>query len=159
MDGQDGDRVGVGIELGGGWIVAGIDERCKVRGDEDGAVVDQKGRPGSDDLKEARDVLELLLGRRRVRRDELGEQATRLEEPIQQLACGEVVGGLGVPAQSADQPGHGGARLGGDAQDPWLSIELLEDRPHRAVPAAGHVDDRGQVLAAEAIHLGCRQRV
>ena len=54
---------------------------------------------------------------------------------------------------------HGRACRGSHPQDPRLHIELLQDRPDGAVPATGHVDDPRQVLAAEAIDVGGRQRV
>ncbi len=159
VDGQHRDRVGIGVELGGGRVVARVDERGEIRRDEDRPVVDEQRGPCADDLEEPGDVLELLLGRGRVGRDQSREQAARLEEPVQQLAGGELVRGLGIPAQVGDEARHGRARLGRDAQDARLAVELLEHRPHRAVPATRHVDDRGQVLAAEAVHLGRGQRV
>ena len=52
------------------------------------------------------------------------------------------------------------ARVSGPTRRmPGLPVQLLEDLADRAVPAAGHVDDRGQVLAAEAVHLRRRERV
>ena len=45
------------------------------------------------------------------------------------------------------------------AQDPGLALELVEDGPDGPVSSPGHVDDRGQVLAAERIRVGGRQRV
>ena len=73
MDGQHRDSVGVRIELGGGRVVAGLDERREVPRDEDRPVVGEERRLRADDLEEARDVLELLLGGRRVRADQPGE--------------------------------------------------------------------------------------
>ena len=69
------------------------------------------------------------------------------------------MGGFRIAAQVGDELRDGRPRLGRDAEDPGLAVELLEDRPDGPVPAAGHVDDRGQVLAAEAVDLGRREGV
>ena len=159
MDGQDRDRVGVGIELGRRRIVARLDERRQVRRHEHRAIVGEQRRLRADDLEEAGDVLERLLGGRRVRPDEPGEQPAAAQEAVQQLPGRAFVGGGRVGAQVGHEPMHDRPGVGRDAQDARLPVELLEDRPHRAVAAARHVDDRGQVLAAEPVDVRRRERV
>ena len=80
------------------------------------------------------------------------EEPAAAQEPVEHLAGRPLVGELGVAAQVASTSRcDGRPGLGRDAQDPGLALELVEDRPDRAVAAAGHVDDRGQVLAAEPV--------
>ena len=92
-------------------------------------------------------------------RDQPGEQAAAAQEPVEELAGRKLMGGICVAAQVGDQLRDRGPGLGRDAEDPGLALELLEDRPDRPVPAACHVDDRGQVFAAEAIDLRRREGV
>ena len=66
MHGDDGDRVGVRVEVGRGRVVAGLDERLQVRREEDRPVVGEQVGLGPDDLEEAGDVRQRLVGRRRV---------------------------------------------------------------------------------------------
>ena len=113
VDGQHRDRVGVRVELGGGRVVARLDERGEVLRDEDGPVVGQERRLRADDLEEARDVLELLLGGRRVRADQPGEDAARAQEAVQELAGRSRVSRLRVAAQVRDEPMDRGPRLAG----------------------------------------------
>ena len=103
VDGQDRDRVGVRIELRGRRVVAGLDERREMRRDEDRPVVAEQRRLRPDDLEEPGDVRELLLGGRRVRLDQPGEQAAGAQEPVEQLAGRTLVGLLGVAAQVGDE--------------------------------------------------------
>ena len=103
MDGQDRDGVGVRVELGRRRVVARLDERGEVRRDEDGPVVGEQRRLRADDLEEARDVLELLLGGRRVRADQPGEDAAPAQEAVQELTGGSLVGRLRVAAQVRDE--------------------------------------------------------
>ena len=142
-----------------GGIVAGFDQGGQVARDEDGAVVGQQRRLGPHDLEEPGDVLERLLGGRLVRLDQPGQQAAAPEEAVEQLPGRALVGHLGVAAQVRHQPVRRVARLRAQPQDPGLALQLVEDRPDGAVAAAGHVDDGGQVLAAERVGVGRRERV
>ena len=62
MDRQHGDRVGVRIELGGRRIVARLDQRLEVAGDERRPIVREQPGLRPDDLEEPGDVPERLLG-------------------------------------------------------------------------------------------------
>ena len=160
VDGQDGDRVDVGIEVGGRRVVAGLDERLEVRRDEDRAVVGQQRGLAADDLEEPGDVAERLLGRDGVGGGQPGQQS-RSRAGTRRAAPRPVARGRSRRSGAGPRRARWtAARVAGiDAQDPGLSVELLEDRPHRPVAPAGHVDDGGQVLAAEPVDLGGREGV
>jgi hypothetical protein len=74
-----------------------------VRSHEDRAIVGEERRLRPDDLEEAGDVLELLLGGRRVGADEAGQDPARAQEPIQQLPRWSRVCRLRVAAQVRDE--------------------------------------------------------
>ena len=159
VDGEDGHGVRVGIELGGRRVVAGVDERLEMGRDEDRAVVDQEGRLAADDLEEPGDVGERFLGADGVGRREAGQQAARAQEAVQQLTRRPFVGDLAIPTQVGDELGDRRACLRPDTQDARLPVQLLEDLADRPIAASGHVHDRGQVVAAEPVHLRGRERV
>jgi hypothetical protein len=117
VDREDRDGVGVRVEFGRRGIVAGLDEGRQMGRDEDRPIVGQEGGLGPDDLEEPRDVLERLLGGRRVCRDEPCEQAAPAQEAVEQFARRPLVRRLRVVAQVPDQPMDGRARLGAEAQD------------------------------------------
>ena len=159
VDGQDGDRVGIRVELGRGRVVAGLDERREMRRDEDRPVVAEQRRLRPDDLEEAGDVGQLLLGRGRVRRHEASEHAAGAQEAVQELARRPFMGVIRVAVQVCDELADRRPRLRTDPQDARLPVELVEHGPDGPVAAAGHVHDRGQVLAAEPVDVRCRDRV
>ena len=72
VDGDDGDRVRVGVEIGRRRVVAGLDQRLQVRRQEDGPIVREQARLGPDDLEEPGHVSQRLFG---GRRPGLGERA------------------------------------------------------------------------------------
>ena len=81
-----------------------------------------------------------------------------LEERVQDLAGGPLVGQLDVPPEVRDQRAAPRPRPR-EAQDPGLAPELVQDLEHGPVPAARGLDDGRQVLAAEAVLLRCRDPV
>ena len=159
MDREDRDGVRIRVELSGGRIIARFDKRRQVRRHEDSPVVAEQRRLRPDDLEEAGDVRELFLGRRRICRDQPGEQAAGAQEPVQELARGPLVRVVGVAAQVRHELVDRRSRLWPDAQDARLAIELIEHRPDRAIAASGHVDDGSQILATEPIDVRCGDRV
>ncbi len=64
-----------------------------------------------------------------------------------------------VRPQICDEATRRGTRRRGEAQDARLSVELVEDVEDRPVAAASGRDDRGQVLAAEPVHVRRGERV
>ena len=153
------DGVGVRIEIGGGRIVAGVEQGLQMACHEQGAIVGEESRLRSDDVEEPGDVAEAFLGRGRLRRGQPGERAAVTEERVQHLAGRALVGHRREPGHVGDEPMHALARPRGHAQDAGLAVELVERGHHRAVSAAGRVDDGGQVVAAEAVHLRGGERV
>ena len=73
VQGRDRDGVRIGIQVRGRGVVARLDERRQVRSEEDRAVVGKEVRLGPDDLEEAGDVREGLLGGHGLRRHEPGK--------------------------------------------------------------------------------------
>ena len=67
------DGVGLGIQVCGRGVVARVDERREVGRKEDGPVVGEQVGLGPDDLEEAGDVRERLLGGHGLRRHETGK--------------------------------------------------------------------------------------
>ena len=158
VDGQDGDRIEVRVELRRGRVVAGLDERLEMTGHEDGPIVRKDRRLGTDDLEEPSDVAEGFLGRDRVRCCEPGEHAASAQEPIQQLARRLLVGRLAIGLQVRDQAVTWRAISGPPAGSP-AARRVHQDGPDGPVPSTRHVDDAGQILAAQAVELRGRERV
>ena len=98
------DCVRVGIDLGRGGVVARIDQRLKVPGHEDRPIVGQQVRLGPDDLEEAGDVLEGLLGGHRVRRGQRGQDAAVSQELVEDLARRPLMGQFSEAAQIRHEP-------------------------------------------------------
>ena len=162
MDRQDRDGVGVGIELGAGRIVARLDERLQVARDEHRPIVGEQRRLGADDVEEPGDVLERLLGRGRVGlREPARASPVSRRNVVQHLAGGSLAGELRMSRRSSATRRAAASRVAWrEAQDPRLALELLEHVPeHRVVPPPRRVDDRRQVVAADAVQVGRGERV
>ena len=159
MDREHGDRIGVGIELGRRRVVAGLDEGLEMAGHERAPVVGQHRRLGPDDVEEAGDVLDRLLRGRIVGGRVTGQPARIAQERVEDLARRACVGELRVATEVGDEPAQRRAGRRRQAEQAGLAVELLEDVPDRPVPPARAGDDRRQVVAAEAVHLGCGQGV
>ena len=91
VDGQDRDRVHVGVELGGRRVVARLDQRLEMSRDERGAIVGEQRRLRPDDLEETGDVAEGLLGGDRWRRGQPPERPGLPQEGVQDLRSGPLV--------------------------------------------------------------------
>ena len=61
MDGHHRDGVRVRIDVGGGRVVARLDQRLEVAGEEHRPVVGEQRALGPDDVEEAGDVRQRLL--------------------------------------------------------------------------------------------------
>ena len=109
VDGHHVDRVHVRVRISGRRIVAGLDERRQVAGEEHRAIVGEERRLRADDVEEPPDVGELLLGRHGRGAGELREPARVAQERVEDLARGSALGQLPVSAQVGGQPGEGGA--------------------------------------------------
>ena len=151
--------VRVGVDVRRGRVVPGQDQRLEVARQEDRAVISQERRLGADDVEEARDVGQRLLGGHRVRLRQPLEPPGALEERVDDLAGGALVRQLHVRLEVRDELCGSGPRLGRQAQDPRLSAELLQDLEHGPVAAARHLDDAHQVRPTQAVQLRRRQRV
>ena len=92
MDGQHRDRVSVRIEIGGRRIVARLDQRLEMAGDERRPIVGEQGRLGPHDVEEPGDVAERLFGGDGVARRKPREGPGIAQERVEDFAGGPQVG-------------------------------------------------------------------
>ena len=130
VDREDRDAVRLGVEVRRRRIVAGVDERLEVLGEEYGSVIRQHGRLRPDQVEEPRDVAQSLIGGGRVGHGEPGQQPAVAEEGIQHLAGRTLMGHRGVARHVADETGDRRPRLGCQPKQAGLSPELIHDRQH-----------------------------
>ena len=98
VDRENGNGVRIGVHLGCGGIVAGVDQRLQVAGDEHDPVIRQQVRLGAHDFEEPGNVLERFLSCYRIRGGKPREQAAVAQEPVQDLAGGLLVSQFRVAA-------------------------------------------------------------
>ena len=153
VHGEDRHGVGVRVHLRCGGIIAGVDQRLEMRRHENDPVVGQQVRLGPDDVEEAGDVLERLLGGNRVRRGQPRQQAALAQELVQHLAGRPFVGEIREAPDVGYQPLQRGPRLGRQPQQAGLARQLLEDLPQRSVATACAVDDGREVRPAHAVDI------
>ena len=159
VDRQDGDCVGIGVEVRGGWIVACLDQGLQMARHERRAIIREQRRLGPDDVEEPGHVAKLFLGPDRCFAGQPVERARPPQERVQDFACRTLVGDRRQLSQVRDEPADRRPRRARDPQDPRLPLELLEDLPEGPVPSPSRVHDRRQVLAAEVIRLARRDAV
>ena len=159
MDREHGHRVGIRIEVGRGRIVAGLDQRLQVLCHEHRPVIRQEHGLRADEVEEASDVAEPLVRGRGGRRCQTRQEATVAQEGVEHLAGRSLVRHRREPVHVADQAMDGRPRRRCQSEDAGLPLELVHDRHHRPVAPPGRVDDRGQVVATEPVHLGRGERI
>ena len=75
MNGEEGNRIKVGINIGGRRIIPRLTELLEVTHQEWGAIELQQSAAGAHHIEEASDVADSLIGLWRCFAGELGEQA------------------------------------------------------------------------------------
>ena len=159
MDRQHRDGIGIGVQVGRGWVVTRLDQRLEVLCDEHRAVIGQDRGLRPDQVEEARDVPEPLVGCGGGRRGEAGEQAAVTEEGVQDLAGRPLMGHRREARDVGHEPVDAGTRGGRETEDPGLPLDLLEDIPDGPVSPASRVDDAREVFAVDRVDVRCRERI
>ncbi len=159
MDGEDGDRIRIGIEVCSRWVVPGVDEGLEVPSNEDRPIVGQEAGLRSNDVEEAGHIAEGFVTAVLGCCGESREEPAVPEERIQDLACRPFGGQRAVAREVPQEPAHGLPRSGGNPQEARLVVQLIHHLPDGPITPPGQVDDRGQVVTGDPVQVGCRQGI
>ena len=158
MHGQHRDRIAqrVGILA---LVTARVEQRVEMRREERDPVLPQQRSLPAEPFEEAREVAQRHLVTALRTSDEFFELAVALQVPEADIPGRRGVRCVDRVANLADQTLDASPRVRVETQNSGLLDELPEHRPQRSVAATRQFHDRREVLPAERIGFGGRNRV